>query len=232
MGGLLRPWIRYFAGPGFIALGSFIPGWPAIPVVAIGWLLVAGSSWASDELLRRQDARHAIEMLLDHAVTCFEAASPTPASHSLRASVFLLDSEAQGLRMAYSTSGYQDAEKTLLWQRGQGCVGMAWERSRTIFAPEDVELPVSASDIEKSNRPWNMTEEQIRTTAETVASVVAVPIAAGIGGEFLGVFAVDDGRPLSESPLGNNDVPAAIEELADSVRGLLQRAGTSFPAHP
>ena len=226
----LHPGVRYLLGPGLMAVGGLFPH-PAIaiPGVVFGWLLIAASSRAADLALGVEDAQRSLKMLLDNAVTCFEVqGGPSPTDRSLRANIMVFDPEEDGLRIAYATAGYSSGETTLLWRKSQGCVGRAWEQGGVVVAPEDVELPVQASDADLTTRPWNMTVEQIRMTADRVASVISVPLTDDRG-EFLGVFSVDDEKPLSESVLGSPDVKPAVEQLAHSLVGLLIKAGPEGP---
>ena len=223
---LLHPLIRYFAGPGLMALGALLQPPASFVLVVFGWLLVAGSSWSAGIALHREDARQAIDSLLDIAVTSFEAAGAQPDGRTLRANIMVVTEDEGALEMAFWTSGYLEGERDLLWQPGEGCVGLAWERQEVVLAPEDVELPVQASDAELATRPWNMTPEQIRMTAETIAAVLSVPI-FGVSrpSHVLGVLSIDDERALDDSPLGSSDVQSAAEQLAVAVAPLLEKAG-------
>lgn len=140
----------------------------------------------------------------------------------------LVDPKENVLRIAYYTTGYDPAEMKLPWARGQGCAGEAWQRLETVFAPEEGELPVTVADADRSDRPWNMTPEQIRLTAITISSVLSVPVFLP-DGAFAGVLSLDDRKSLDVSQLGNPDIRAAAEGLEDELGELLKKAGTEFP---
>jgi hypothetical protein len=236
--GFESPGLRYLAGPGLLLVGAQFPlGVAKVAMLAGGSVFVMGGNVFADrslravqEELRREDARHALTMLLQNTTTMIEAVRPGAPGRSLRANLMLLDAGRQGLRIAYSTNGYDPAEKALLWQRGQGCAGQALDTRSTRVAPEDHELPVSVTDADATSRPWNMTPAQIRLTAGRTASVISAPVAhPDDRTTVLGVFSLDDSRPLSESLLGSADVRAAIEALASEAGRLLLRAGLDIP---
>ena len=237
--GFENRWLRYAAGPGCLAIGGLMDdlGTAKVALLTTGSLLVMGGNLFADrslravqEELRKQDARHALTLLLQNTATMIEAARPGSPARTLRANVMLFDDGRRGLRIAYSTSGYDEEEKSLVWQPGQGCAGQAWETRRTHIAPEDDELPVAVSDAESTTRPWNMTPAQIRLTAERTSSVISAPIPnPDQRTEVIGVFSLDDSKPLPESLLGGSDVRAATETLAVDAGLLLLKAGLEIP---
>jgi hypothetical protein len=216
--------IKYLVGPGVLIGGGAASPWEwKIALLLIGWILVGGSHWASDRALGREDAIRVIGMLLERTVTDFQAARPLPADMSLRANVMLIDPSANALRIAYSTPGYQAEERDLQWQRGQGCAGRAWESEETRVAPEDLPLPVAVEDADRSSRPYNMTSQQVRTTAGKTASVISSPIF--VKERLVGVLNLDDTKPPAESLLGDPDIRRAVEDLTEHLSTLLEKAG-------
>jgi GAF domain-containing protein len=228
---LMRPSIRYLVGPGLIAFGAQIePLVGRVPVLAAGWVLVAASSWQADRALGREDGRHSLTLLLQNAVTIFEAARSDVAERTLRANLMLVDDGGDALWIAYATVGYDASERSLSWHRGQGCAGVAWESGETVYAPYEDELPVFTGDADLASRPWNMTRDQILLTAEKIASIISVPVfLPEEPAMIVGVLNLDDSRPLDESLLAEPVVHAAVEELARSAGSLLERAGLEFP---
>lgn len=78
----------------------------------------------------------------------------------------------------------------------------------------------------QADRPWNMTPEQVRMTAETISSVLSVPVF--LSGALVGVVNLDDSKKLGDSRLADQDVRNAVEDLAVNVGYLLEKAGTDF----
>ncbi len=237
--GFENSWLRYVAGPGCLLLGGLVSdiGVAKVALLTAGSVLVMGGNLFADRSLRAveaelrmQDARHALTLLLQNTATMIEAARPGPPDRTLRANVMLFDAEKRGLRIAYSTSGYDEEEKSLVWHPGQGCAGQAWDTRRTHVAPEDDELPVAVADAGATSRPWNMTPAQIRITAERTSSVISAPIPhPERRTEVIGVFSLDDSKSLAQSLLGMDDVRAAVESLAVEAGLLLIRVGLEFP---
>lgn len=236
--GFENRWLRYIAGPGLLLGGAqFQLGVMKVALLTSGSVFVMGGNLFADrslaaaqDELRRQDARSSLTLLLQNTVTMIEAVRPGAPQRSLRANLMLFDLDAQGLRIGYSTSGYDPEEKALVWQSGQGCVGHAWESRSTRVAPEDDELPVTVAAADSTSRPWNMTAAQIRITAGRTASVISAPVPhPGDPTQVIAVFSLDDSKPLTESLLGSSDVRAAIEGLADDAGPLLLRAGLEIP---
>lgn len=187
-----------------VAGGVIAPLAIKVPLLVAGLLLVEGGQWAGQRALRREDAQHALTLLLRNTVDVVEASRPSPADRTLRANIMLPNEDGR-LSIAYATAGYSQEEHRSSWEIGQGCAGVAWESERTQYAPEDEELPVSVEDAEARSRPWNMTDQQIRMTAGTIASVLSVPI-RDQDDRVVGVFSLDDRKPITESGLANADV--------------------------
>lgn len=221
--------IEYVLGPGLLFVGGLMEGWMVKLAIGLpGFAFVAGSRFLGTRSREQSDARYTIFRLLTVMVNTLEAARPAPADRSLRANVMLVDSQREALRIGYYTTGYRPEELELEWHRGQGCAGEAWAKQESFFAPEQGELPVSVDDANQVDRPWNMTPEQIRLTAESIGSVLSVPVFLP-NGNFVGVLNLDDSKELSLSLLNSTDVLAAAEDLADEVGEFLGRAGTNFP---
>jgi hypothetical protein len=226
---LFHPVSEYVLGPGLLLLAGLASGWESKVAVAVpGFLLVAGSRYFGERARERSDARAMIFQLLAVTVNTLEAARPTPADRSLRANLMLVDRDHDALRMAYHTTGYDPGELKLLWHLGQGCAGEAWQRRATVIAPEGSELPVSVEDADKTDRPWNMTSEQVRMTALTISSVLSVPVFLPVG-PLVGVLTLDDSKKLDESKLGTSEVRQAAEAVASDIGALLTKAGTDIP---
>lgn len=225
----LNPFVEYLIGPGLLFLGGIVEGgvWRA-GVGLPGFLLVAGSRYFGNRAREQSDAGSTILRLLTVMVNTFVAARPAPKDRSLRANLLLLDRERDALRIAYYTPGYESGELQLRWRRGQGCAGEAWEKQETVFAPTEAELPVKVGSARGTPRPWNMTSEQIRQTAETISSVLSVPVFLP-NGDFAGALNLDDSKDLAESLLSSPDTRAAVEGLAREIGTLLQKAGTELP---
>jgi hypothetical protein len=220
---------EYLIGPALLFAGGIVEGWGLRVAIGVpGLLIVAGSQLVGNRARERSDARFTIFRLLTVMVSTLEAARPTPVDRSLRANLMLVDPGENVLRIAYYTTGYDPAELRLLWASGQGCAGEAWQRLETVFAPEEGELPVTVADADRSDRPWNMTPEQVRLTAITISSVLSVPVFLP-DGSFAGVLNLDDRKSLDVSQLGNPDIRAAAEALEDQLGELLKKAGTELP---
>jgi len=228
-------WVRFGVGPSLLLAGGLIPSlWIKVPLLICGTVVVQGANIVGDrvlreaeQILRREDARSYISRALTDAVTAVEAARPAPAQRTLRANIMLFDREAGGLRAVYYTSGYSDAERSLVWRLGQGCSGVAWERKRTAVAPEDEEIPIDPSSVRPHSRPWNMTEDQVRITGPAIRSVVSTPVFLPQTNEVVAILSFDDSRPLEESALGNEDIRAFVEDFAEGIARVLPIAGTT-----
>lgn len=221
---LLHRIFRYAIAPGLLVFGG-VPGelWTKVSLLAAGWAGVAGSNIAADLRRKGDDARHALTYLLQTIVTSFEAARPSSTGRTLRANIMLIDKKRDVLVMTFHTAGYGETEKNLVWARGQGCVGRAWESAQTRVAPEDFEMPLRPEDAALASRPYGMTEEQIQLTAGRIGSVICVPIfLPRKPSEVAALLSLDDSKGLDDSLLGDPDIRGAVEELAAKAGELLE----------
>jgi hypothetical protein len=225
----MSPGVRYVIGPAFLIFG----GLPRhlllkVPLLVAGLAMVAISNRVADLRLREEDARRALRVLLDTTVRSFEAARPASVDQTLRANIMILDPSQSLMRIAFATSGYSAHELQLQWAKGQGCAGRAWESGETRVVPDDVPMPLRVEDSQLSSRPYGMTEEQIRATADLTASVISVPLYIHRDSvEPVGVLNLDDSRAPEESLLTTPDIRGAVEDLASNIAELLQ----NIPRH-
>jgi hypothetical protein len=221
-------WTRTIAGPAIIAVYAEVDPVPAkLGLLLVGLAVTSGGSWVverrfnrSHEQRRKDDARAQISRLLHSSVTSFEATRPVPAERTLRANVMLANAAGE-MTMTYYSEGYTEGEAKVPWRRGQGTCGEAFSSGVTCVAPESDELPVKASDADRKTRPWNMSPEQVRWSADRIRSVISAPIRLPGNRKVVGVLNFDDSRPLAESLLSDREVAAAVESLAEHIGQLL-----------
>ncbi len=131
--------MEYLVGPGLLLAGGMVESWGRRLAVGLpGFLLVAAGHFLGSRARERSDARYAIFRLLTVMVNTLEAARPMPADRSLRANLMLIRKREAALKIAYYTTGYSQGELDLIWHRGQGCAGEAWQRQSTVLLPSKV----------------------------------------------------------------------------------------------
>lgn len=219
--------VRFLVGPGLLAASALVsPLWAKALLVGAGWATVGFSSWTADAILHREDARRFLRAMLQSCIKTIEAARPTAAEGTLRANLMIIDKGSDSLAIALHAGHYMPTELSLRWNRGQGCAGRAWETGSVRVSDDpDVSMPVKVDDASKTTRPYGMSEEQITVTAERIKSVISAPVfATNDSSSIIGVVNLDDEKPLDASRLSEEEVRAAIEELASVAASFVEKA--------
>lgn len=225
---LTSQWNRLLVGPGMALSASLIPPLAVkVPAAIAGFALTAGGNLLSnrrvriiEERFKRQDVGRVIEHTLLVAARFIEA-SQGSTDRTLRANVMLLDRDL-ALRVTYQSEPGEDNEH-LRWRRGQGCVGRVLETGKTVIGDEL--LPVTIADADKKHRPWNMSPEQIRHTAERIGSILSIPLRLPEGRRVVGVLNFDDPKPVTESLLNRPDIIETAELVAKGLGPYLAELG-------